>query len=331
MRHFEDGGEVQEARTRRVELVEPREEAPIALESPEQPFDLVPTLAGFPVILPFDFPVRLRRHDRRHPEVADELAGLVAFAGAVHRRRRVVGLAAGQAENHGLPAACGDHVDLRVPSAARFADALRPVRLPRPGAVGMHLGAGAVEAEAVRVLAGDILLPERGEQQLEHAASGPAAEPGVDRLPFSEPLRHRAPFAAVLQDVQDRIDESDVGNPHVPALNRREGADFGVLFCRDLFHDCAPLDFYIIVDSHLSTEPSKILVLTGPSEHAPELWMRPSRDSCFRLGVPSNSFDIILEGRDRARKHLSWYALKNAAADHVIEESLCVVFLGKTL
>ena len=37
----------------------------------------------------------------------------------------VVGLAAGQAKNHCLPTACGDHVDLRVPASARLADALR--------------------------------------------------------------------------------------------------------------------------------------------------------------------------------------------------------------
>ena len=261
---------------------EPREEAPAALESPEQPFDLVPMLAGLPVAVPFGFPVRLRRHDRRHSKVADEPAGLVALAGAVHRRRRVrdrigpalrqgaafgrvVGLPVGQAKNHCPPAACGDHVDLRVPSAARLADALRPVRLPRPGAVGMHLGAGAVEAETVRVPAGRMQFLKRGEQPLEHAATRPAAEPGVDRLPFSEPLRQRMPLAAVLQDVQYRVDESDVRNPHVSALNRQIRLDFRVLFRCGLFHDCAPLDFYVIFDSHLSTEPSKILVLTGPS------------------------------------------------------------------
>jgi len=75
-------------------------------------------------------------------------------------------------------------VVLRVPSAARLADALRPVRLPRPGAFGMHLDAGAFEAEAAR-----FLLPKPGEQPLKHAAAGPAAEPGVDREPFFEPLR----------------------------------------------------------------------------------------------------------------------------------------------
>ena len=88
MHHFDDGGEAHEAQIGRVELVEPLEEAPAALEPLEQPFDLVPQL-GFPVVVPFDFPVRLRRHDRRHPKVAEELAGLVAFAGAIHRQRRV--------------------------------------------------------------------------------------------------------------------------------------------------------------------------------------------------------------------------------------------------
>ena len=34
-------------------------------------------------------------------------------------RIRSGGMAAGRAKNHGLSAACGDHVDLRVPSAAR--------------------------------------------------------------------------------------------------------------------------------------------------------------------------------------------------------------------
>ena len=80
-------------------------------------------------------------------------------------------------------------------------------------------------------------FPKRGEQPLERTAARPAAEPGVDRASFSEPLRQGAPLAAVLREVQDRVDEDDVGNPHVPPLNRQEGADFGVLFCRDLFHD----------------------------------------------------------------------------------------------
>ena len=63
----------------------------------------------------------------------------------------------------------------------------------------------------------------------DHAAARLAAEPSGDREPIAEALRQGASFAAVLQDVQDRIDEYDVGNPHVPALNRQEGAGFAVI------------------------------------------------------------------------------------------------------
>ena len=68
-----------------------------------------------------------------------------------------------------------------------------------------------------------------------------------------------------------------------------------------------------------------------PNDQAPELRVHLGRDSCFRLGVPGNSFDIVPEGRDRAHEHMSSRTLKNAATDHLIEKSFRVVFLGKTL
>lgn len=40
---------------------------------------------------------------------------------------RVAGMAAGQANNHSHPVTRRDHADLRVPCAARLADALRTV------------------------------------------------------------------------------------------------------------------------------------------------------------------------------------------------------------
>ena len=77
------------ARKHRAEFVEPREDAPTALESSEQPLDLVPKLAEFAITVPFDFPVRFRRHDRHHPQGLHKSAGLVALVGAVQRRRRI--------------------------------------------------------------------------------------------------------------------------------------------------------------------------------------------------------------------------------------------------
>ena len=97
--------------------------------------------------------------------------------------------------------------------------------------------------KAVRVPAGGMQIPKRVEQPRKHAAAGSAAVSGVDRESVTEPLRQRAPLAAILQDVQNRIDEGDVRNPYIPAANREKGVDFRALFCCDLFHDCAPLDF----------------------------------------------------------------------------------------
>ena len=74
-------------------------------------------------------------------------------------------------------------------------------------------------------------------------------------------------YRIVLMKVmfQNRVNESDVLHPHVPPLNRQEGVDFGAMFCRDLFHNYAPIDFYLIVDKHLSIEPSK-----NPSVNRPK-------------------------------------------------------------
>ena len=87
----------------------------------------------------------------------------------------------------------------------------------------MHLDAGAVEAEADHLLAVHFLLLKRREQTLENAALGPAAEPGVDRGPFSEPLRQGPPFASLPKPTRDpsMLNRSDPDcNP--PKLNSGE-------------------------------------------------------------------------------------------------------------
>ena len=89
-------------------------------------------------------------------------------------------------------------MDFRVPSAARLADALRPARLSRPGAIGMHVGPWCCRGRGSRVFADRLVLPERREQPLEHAATRPAAEPGVDRLQLpnrSGSVRRLQPFS----------------------------------------------------------------------------------------------------------------------------------------
>ena len=53
MHHFDGEREVQEARKHRVKLVEPCVDAPVALESSEQPLDFVPKLVAFAAVFPF--------------------------------------------------------------------------------------------------------------------------------------------------------------------------------------------------------------------------------------------------------------------------------------
>ena len=203
VRYWASTHEIQEARKHHVELVELRVDAPLALGSSEQPFDLVRQLAEFAGVVPFAF----GGMTDVIPMLLGKAAGLVAFAGAVHRHRlapafqqgtvfgRVVGIAAGQEKS--LP----DGNLPSVPSAAGLADALRP------DAVWMHLDTGAVKAEAVRILAGHMLLSKRREQPVEHAVAGSAEKPGVRRLSFSETLRQGALLAAVIYDVRKGINE----------------------------------------------------------------------------------------------------------------------------
>ena len=158
-----------------------------------------------------------------------------------------MGLTAGQAKNHAQMVTCRDHVDLRV----RLADALRPACLSRPGAVRIHLGTGAVEAEALHIRSVRLQIPQCREQPVEHAAARPTAESGVDRLPFSEVTRQGAPLAAVLHDIGNGVDESEVRDPHFPVLNRQMGLIFAYCFavicfmivhCSILFHYRQALD-----------------------------------------------------------------------------------------
>ena len=94
-----------------------------------------------------------------------------------------------------------------------------------PGSVRMHLHAGAVETEAVEVLVRQPLLPQRRKQ------------PHADRVPLAAALRKGTPLAAVLKDMQQGINDDDVRNQHVAALDRKMGMQQGVLLFGDAGHD----------------------------------------------------------------------------------------------
>jgi hypothetical protein len=55
-------------------------------------------------------------------------------------------------------------------------------------------------------------------------------------VPVAEALRQRTPLAAVLGDIEHRVDDLEIGDPHVPPLHRHQRADHFILVFRQLHH-----------------------------------------------------------------------------------------------
>src|SRR5512134_3689563 len=132
-----------------VELLEAREDSTKALQAAEQPPDFVAPLVDRLAVMPSGESIGLGRHDRVEAQVQGQLAGLVAFVGAVHDQvqapirtaqrgqqlaalGRVVRLARRQRERYGRPSICGNHMNLGGPAAAGLADRLRAVFFSAP-------------------------------------------------------------------------------------------------------------------------------------------------------------------------------------------------------
>ena len=94
-------------------------------------------------------PIRLRRYHRDHPQIQRQLPCFIAFIGPVHQqrqplrhrsqgfqqgasRRRIVRVAGRKRENYSRSSIRGNHMNLGVPSASRFADGLRSVFFNAP-------------------------------------------------------------------------------------------------------------------------------------------------------------------------------------------------------
>jgi hypothetical protein len=93
----------------------------------------------------------------------------------------------------------------------------------------VDLHAGAVQADAFHADADQAMLLERLEHAVQHPGRRPPPQPRIDRVPVAEPRRQRAPFAAVLRHVEHRVDDLEIGDPHVAALHRHQRADHFIL------------------------------------------------------------------------------------------------------
>jgi len=99
----------------------------------------------------------------------------------------------------------------------------------------MHFDRGRVQSHRFDPDANDLIVLQLREHPIQYPVLRPAIHAGVDRVPIAEPLGQAAPFAALLGNIQDRIQELQIGQAHVATLYRQTVLDQVVLRFAD-FH-----------------------------------------------------------------------------------------------
>ena len=89
----------------------------------------------------------------------------------------------------------------------------------------MHLDDGAVEADRLNLHADQLLMLQLLEKPIEYAGFRPAIHARVNGVPVAEAPGQSTPLAAVLRDVQDRVDDLQVTERDVAALYGQKRLD----------------------------------------------------------------------------------------------------------
>ena len=125
------------------------------------------------------------------------------------------------------------------------------------GTIGVHLDARAIERHGFDLDLDDLPGLHSLKDLIQDAALGPAHHTGVDRVPGSKLLGEAPPFAALFGDIQDGIEDLEVGEPHITALNREAMGNLLVLGFAD-FHAR-------IIPEYVLTGPGETSGTTSPA------------------------------------------------------------------
>src|SRR5271157_2908848 len=98
----------------------------------------------------------------------------------------------------------------------------------------MHLDGGRIQAHGLDADAHDLLALQLLEDLIQHAVLGPAVHAGVDGMPISKAFGHSAPLAALLGDIEQGIQQLQVGQLDVAALPGEAGGNTLILGFGDL-------------------------------------------------------------------------------------------------
>ena len=101
----------------------------------------------------------------------------------------------------------------------------------RTGPIGMNLDGRAVQRNRLQLDAHHLLSLQIIEHPVKHSFLRPSVHPSVDGVPVAEARRQPTPLAALLSDVQNGIENLQVGQTDVATLNRE---DWGYAFVLSL-------------------------------------------------------------------------------------------------
>jgi len=93
----------------------------------------------------------------------------------------------------------------------------------------MHFDTRAIEAQTIHGHADHVVFLKRVEQPVQNARIRPTAHPCVDSVPIAKPRWKCPPFAAVLGNKKDGVNDREIGNPHISPLDWKMGRYQGVL------------------------------------------------------------------------------------------------------
>src|ERR1019366_8222132 len=98
----------------------------------------------------------------------------------------------------------------------------------------MHLDRGGIESEGFDLDANDLFGLQLLEHPVQNAVLRPTIHPRVDCVPATETLRKTTPFAALLSDIQHRVQYLQITQTNVAALHWQSILDPLILRFRDL-------------------------------------------------------------------------------------------------
>jgi hypothetical protein len=104
----------------------------------------------------------------------------------------------------------------------------------RPGTIGVNLNRGAIQAHMFDSDGQYLFFLQAGENPIQYPRLTPTAHPCIDSMPVAKILWQAAPFAPMLNYIQQRIEQLQIGHTYIAALPRQTISDTLKLTFSDL-------------------------------------------------------------------------------------------------